>query len=89
MITSLLLASSQVTLICPSKSVSVEPGTGGPAAAPRPLGAAPPAPPVPPRMLFSVPESSLQPACWSGRTWISPSPDCGTSTLFNMERTRR
>ena len=77
-----LVALSALTLTPDSKIVSdVVPGLGG--AAPPPAAAAPVT------ISLRVFASSTASACCSGRTCISPSPECGTSSRLMNSRIRR
>ncbi len=79
-----LVALSALTLTPDSKIVSVAaPGRGA-----APPGA-PPAAAAPVTISLSVFANSTASACCSGRTWISPSPECGTSSRLMNSRMRR
>ena len=59
----------------PSRGPRARPGAPGVSPGRGPGRRRTPMPPNVPRSWFSVCDSSLQTACWSGCTWISPSPE--------------
>ena len=83
------VALSADTLIRPSKMPEGPAGAAARAGGAPPVGVAAVAAPVPLMMSFSVLVSSVASACWRGRTWISPSPVCGTSSRFTISSTLR